>query len=82
MIRSSQLIRKLACPQGLLIYSPPPPPPCQHSNVEDLLAVKGESVRRINDANMDTFEITPEDIVGKEKLVTLSGDREGGGPGL
>lgn len=45
--------------------------------MEDLLAAKGEVVKRIDDVSVDTIELTPEDIVGRENLAALTGSGEG-----
>ncbi len=47
--------------------------------MEELLAAKGEVVKKIEDETMDTVELTPEDIVGWEKAAILTGSGEGKG---
>ena len=38
------------------------------SNVEALLAARGERVKRKEDSSLDTIELSPEDILGNSQL--------------
>jgi len=42
---------------------------CYHRNIEDILAEKGEVVKKL--VGGDDFEITGEDLIGKDKLAEI-----------
>ena len=50
-------------------------------NIEDILAAKGESVKRVSEEE-GTLEITAEDVIGSKQMQQLSSpDTKGGGEG-
>ena len=50
------------------------PPPHTHSNIEQILATQGKSAKRIDDS---TIELTPEDLIGTQKLSAALGEKDG-----